>query len=863
MVGKANVFMEYLANKNGTGIAGRADESGSHYLVRSVIDDYATNGEVVPSALQGQLKELNDIVRQEGLLAGAGVAGRTALAGAGYSATGNMARVAELEQSILTQSAAARTAKGRAELQTAQANAQITQLQARMDAETFDARREATVAENYLVASTNRQAAQTVERGNLVKGILSHMDAAGISSDDYAAAYMSNDPTMLRNYFGTTDRVAIADAMSARKLADDTVMQGRVDALTRAQTGQVDTIVNDQGIKTEDLSAMLSGKLAVPEGLSVKTIGMALEERQRLETAAFDYMKASTDQAVTADDLQTKLLATMTDGQLAVPLLQQLGLKDDEIMSAMQNGGLEKLVTDLAENPAVANSTAMVALSGPDGKAVQIPLVKLRDMLYERVSGRYVGTANAILADQAFKQYETEHREVQRQLAVTKAVVPFALNPEAEAIVSGHMSNALQLYKAAAYSGGADPAKRDKLITAAREATTQARDAVAKAAKDGGAPEYVIEDIRQGRFTSDRSWKDAMTKGLFFGEAGMGDSEWGPWVDNKMRQLVEQNGLTADDIEKWASGSSTDLEELGIPAKEISSIFHTIANETMAKAIMDGMAEHVAMDALPPELVTSMRGLIDGSTMRDQKLTSEQTLSRLVAVVRGVDEYMVLRQDQLIASGEMAPDAKRYATGTLQRLIEEKMQSTQPLEAEFLGRGAAGGRSAMALMAYYATSGTGKSAFGADAPAFDNIPNVAVNRYLGQLKGGMAASTYMSMSHVRGAALSDAAQVGLVADEAIDKQVIEMAGINLWAKQMANPTYSTTGIGWLDRVLPSMGEANPFGVDIPQPSAWGKALIADAAGLRAELTRLGRPDLAAKITGEPAMSRTSMPVFGY
>lgn len=863
MAGKPNVFMEYLANKNGTGLAGRADESGNHYLVRSVIDDFATNGEVVPTALQSQLKELNDIVRQEGLLAGAGVAGRTALAGAGYSATGNMQRVAELEQNILTQSAAARTAKERAELQQAQANAQITQLQARMDSETFDARREAAVAENYLIASTNRQAAHTVEKGNLVKGILSHMDAAGVTADDYAAAYMTNDPATLKNYFGTTDRVAIAEAMSARKLADDTVLQGRVDAMTRAQTRQVDQIVNDQGIRTEDLSAMLSGKLAMPKGLSMKTVGLALEERQRLETASFDYMKASTDQAITADELQAKLLATMTDGQLAVPLMKQLGLKDDEITSAMQNGGLEKLVTDLTENPSVANSTAMVALSGPDGKAIQVPLVKLRDILYDRVSGRYVGTANAILADQAFKQYEVEHREVQRQIAVTKAVVPFALGADAEMMISEHMSNAMQLYKSAAYVGGTDPAKRDKLVQAAREATMQARDAVARAAKDGGAPDYVVEDIKQGRFTSDRSWKDALTKGLFFGEAGMGDSEWGPWVDAKMQSLVTKHELVPADIEKWASSSSTDLAELGIPPAEIKSIFHTIANETMANAIMEGMSKHVAMDALPPDLAKSVRGLIDGSVMRDQKLTSEETLRRLVDTVRGIDEYMVLRQEQMAATGELPADAKRYARGTLQLMIEQQMQSTQPLEAEFLARGQAGGRSAMALMAYYSTIGTGKQAFGPEAPAFENIPNAAVNRYLNHLKGGMAASTYTSMSHVRGAALSDAAQVGLTADNAVDKQVIEMAGLNLWAKQMANPSYSTTGIGWLDRVLPSMGEANPYGVDIPQPSIWGKALIADADSLREELTRLGRADLAAKITGEPAMSRTSLPVFGY
>ena len=863
MASKPNAFLEYLANKNGTGIAAKVNENGNHYLVQSVIDDYATNGEVVPSDVQAQLKELNDIVRQESLLGNASAGARTSLAGAGYSAMGNLNRVNELEQNILTKSAAARTAKSRAELQTAQSLAQINQLEARMKAETFDARREAEVAQNYFSAAQNRANTSIHEKGAATKKVVERMDTMGATADEYSAAYMSNDPATLQNYFGTTDRVAISDAISARRISDNSVMQGQLDAVTRTRTAQVRQLTEDEGVKTEDLAAMLSGKVSIPEGLSTQVISETLAARQKLETAAYDYLKTSADQAVSEDEIQAKLLARIPDGQLAAMLMQHLGMDGPAIQEALRSDKFEQMVMDLATNPAVANSTAMVPVTGPDGRTMQVPLVKLRDILYENVSNNYIGMASAAQANTTFTKFAMEQTEVQRQLDVTKAIMPFGVDKVTEIAVQEHMANAMQLYRSAVYAGVNDPAKGAQLEAAAGEAVKQAKETLVKAAERSGAPEYMLEDIRQGRFTSARSWKDAFVKGLFFGEAGAGDSAFGPWVDTMMRKMVKDAKITPADIEKWAASDSADIEELGLKKADVMAIFHTVANAAMAESIMGGLAKHVDMTTLPPEMRNAMNGLMDGSIMRDQNLTSEETLKRLVAVVRAVDEYASTRQAEMVASGKLQAADATYKSGTLQRVIEEQMQAAQPLENMFLQQGAAGGRSIMALMSYYATLGTDKTAFGDMAVPFDGIPGAAVDRYQRSLRGKMAGTVYGSMAHVRAAALSDAANVGLTPDNEVDRQVIEMAGMNIWAQQMANPSYSTTGIGWLDAIIPSGGELNPFGVGIPQPSAWGKALIMDQNTMAQELTRMGRPDLAAKITGEPSVNQTSLPVFGY
>ena len=856
-----NVGLNFLSKKYGTGIAGRADERGNHYLTQTVIDGYATNGEVVPQHLQGVMKELNGLVQEEWLLDQGGPNARVGMAGAGYDPVGRMKRVGELETQLLADSAYARTAKERSELEFAQLRNEQVGMTNSMYRDTYDSQRDATIATNMMTAAQARAQTSTVEQTAAVDTIQGYVTDNGADMDDMMDAYTSNDPTKMKTVFGSTDRVAIARVIDRFGLADDTVAQRRLDMTTRMHNGQVRAVLNDPDITDEMLMAVANGEVAMPEGLNMSIVQDVISGRTEFIQKQMAYNNALAQGITDEKQLTTLLLDSVEQGSLATSILGALGFPQQDIPTMLASGQFEQTINDLMMDPNIANSTMQISIPDGRGGTKQVVLSEALSNLGGRVEGAYRASADRTLATQTGKAYLAEASDLNRQMQMTKALVPFALSPDNEREISGLMGLSQRLFKQAAEIGLADPVKRDQMLQAGREASQQAKDKLIELAKKEGAAVYVLEDIRQGRFSSGESYKQAIGDFLLNGEAGADQTGYAAEVDFQMRKAFTEAGIDERAVHEWLNSDSNDMSEIGITPTIVSNIFERVATQIVIDNALSVVGEATQGRRIPENLRKDLDGLLSGEIAREQNLTGDQVMNRVLKISRAIDEILLLEdqlmREQAAAAGQVVgPEMPKYQRGAIQRRIEQQMNSTQPLESFLRDSGVGNGRGMLAFMAQYATQGTGKASSGPGAASFEQLPGAASNKFTQRLRGQVASQTYTDMTWLRNRVST---AVGYHAQGASDNDLraMEMAGLNIWASKIANPEYSTV----FGLQLPSWGENLGAGVPGTAGAGWGSGVFSQDE-LVAELVRMGRSDLAAKVgTGyRPGVTDPSNPM---
>lgn len=856
-----NVGLNFLSKKYGTGIAGRADERGNHYLTQTVIDGYATNGEMVPQHLQGLMKELNGLVQEEWLLDQGGQNSRVGLAGSGYDPVGRMKRVSELETQLLSDSAYARTAKERADLEFAQMRNEQQGMMNSMYRDTYDSQRDATIATNMMTAAQARAQASSTEQTNLVDTIQGFVNDNGADMDDMLDAYTSNDPTKMKVVFGSTDRVAISRVIDRFGLADDSVAQRRLDMTTRLHNGQVRAVLNDPNITDEMLLQVANGEVAMPEGLNMAIVQDVIAGRTSFIENQMKYNNALAQGITDEKELTTLLLNSTEQGALATSILSALGFPAQDIPGMLASGQFEETINDLMMDPNIANSTLKIGVPDGQGGTKQVVLSEALANLGGRVENAYRASADRTLATQAGKAYLAEATDLNRRMQMTKALVPFALSPDSEQEISSLMGLSQRLFKQAAEIGLSDPAKRDQMLQAGREASQQAKDKLIELAQKEGAADYVLEDIRQGRFSSATSYKQAIGDFFLNGEAGADQTGYAAEVDFQMRKAFADAGIDEREVHEWLNSDSTDMSEIGITPTVVSNIFERVATQIVIDNALNVVGEATQGRRIPENLRKDLDGLLSGQIAREQNLTGDQVMNRVLKISRAIDEILLLEdqlaREQAAAAGQpIGPEMPKYQRGAIQRRIEQQMNSTQPLEAFLRDSGVGNGRGMLAFMAQYATQGTEKAASGPSAASFDQLPAAASNKFTQRLRGQVTSQTYTDMTWLRNR-ISGALDYHAQGASDNDLRAMEMAGLNIWASKIANPEYSTV----FGLQLPSWGENLGAGVPGTEGSAWGNGVFSSEE-LIAELVRMGRPDLAAKVgTGyRPGVTDPSNPM---
>ena len=208
----------YMTAKFGSGLASRADAAGNHTLSTTVMDAYAQSGQAVPAELATQIQELNSITQNEAMLSQSSPSARAALAAGSYDPIATRNRAAQLEQQILSSSATARNAGAAAELQINQQRALELQLKNQMTQDTFGAARDANISTLSLQAEQARDQLTTIEDGRSLRTATDFVYQNGATVDDLYAAYSANDPAIMQQVFGTTDRRVAHGVLQAMQI---------------------------------------------------------------------------------------------------------------------------------------------------------------------------------------------------------------------------------------------------------------------------------------------------------------------------------------------------------------------------------------------------------------------------------------------------------------------------------------------------------------------------------------------------------------------------------------------------------------------------------------------------------------------
>lgn len=361
-----------------------------------------------------------------------------------------------------------------------------------------------------------------------------------------------------------------------------------------------------------------------------------------------------------------------------------------------------------------------------------------------------------------------------------------------------------------------------------------------------GAPSYVVEDVKMGRFSSEKSLHAAQVDLFGFGGAGTENSIFGLQI----QELLASKQITPVEFEAFVKADPTaptpegeinpaSVEALGITKQDIVQIVEGTAWQETAAATGDFIAKDPGMAQLDPAFRAQLQPLLDGTLAKELELTPAENMNRMIAVLRVADEAAWSRGELIAAQGG---PANAYQRGTMLKRLVDYLNYNKPIETVLQG---AGSRADQALLAMYYSAKTGKTAdTGPNAIAFADQATVVgqlVQRQMAATITGRSSTEINSLrlrvsgdvdrftSQARGTPLSQIPG-NLTERDPQRRAAIEAAIYNAYVKQIAAPEKYNT-------VLQNWWRPNE-----PGAPGDGYSLVSDAA-IRRELTAMGlNPD---------------------
>jgi len=711
-----NTFMRGLAERYGTGIAARADAAGNHVFSSEIANSYAQAGQVVPANLQGALRELNDITQSESLLANASPTARMNLRGAGYDATGRRARVAELEQFLMNSSADVRNLSQRLENDYNAQRVRDLEMTNNMNEATFQSRLDATLSANSAAIAQNRQAATSIERAAETDKIIEATMNSGLSIDQLYEIWNGNDPSLLRQTFGTANRAAAHDALATMTTALNQQDAQMITRMGNTVTMPAHQLASNGDISTADLMKYANGELELPQGVSMLAIGEAMQRRQEIEAARVQFGAIDLAAETNAAQLAQMATATMSPLQKLQEIATALGADMATMQEQVYNdpGAISEISDALAKLPNITVTTA-------NGTTVSMAPMALLQSFITDMQNQQAAATVALSTNVNMRRFMHEQRDTQRIIETTMSMA-VGLPSETRIGMQAMMGQSVDLFAAAAREQ--DPARQAALIETAQQAAQQARNLAADALRATGAPEYVVEDITQGRFSSGESVKAALVSAVGFSDASFRGHPFGA----ALSALLKERGIRPADFDRWAQDPNASLTDLNrdrligtsgqVTDGHIISIVQDSAGYVAGNVMLDALLNSSLAQFLPDDAQELLSPLVDGSM---QGVSATDYQRRIVSAGVMLERMILREQEQAARNGDENP-GPAYQRGAIFRVMQDALNNSDEL-AKFIAGSPNGvpSREMAGFLTEFNRSVLGVPTHGEGAVAFEDI----------------------------------------------------------------------------------------------------------------------------------------------
>ena len=865
-----NPLIRFLANKHGTGIAARATSTGNHQLAETTVNEYAVAGQVVPPEIAKQIEELNAITQQESLLAQTSGSARASLAGTGYDPVAIRKRAAELESGIINGSAIARNAAAAADLKMRQEQAQQLELMNNYTAATFDAKVDQDLAAFQLNAETNRDAISSIEDGRLVKTAEEHAYTTGKSIDDLYQVYAANDPALMTETFGTSDRRIAHGVLRHMQIVMNDDTNARVTGMTNAVTVQSYQLLNDPNVTTEQLMQMQAGALEIPQGVTRMAVDSAIADRMTQKTSANALVAAEAQGITSQAEYQKTVLSTLTAPNIAQIIASTLSAQHPDmqvdpgqVMEAIASGDIASVAASLMK--ATNNGQDMVTFPTVTGSQVEMPVQALLETLSSQVEAQQVRAGQQIQTQAQFGRYMQEVQENKRIAAATEGMLGVQIPSEVRLKMETVQSGAQQLYLLAAKAK--TPEERALLEQEAMKLMDDSREELVRYAKVRGVPEPYLEDVRQGRFSSDATFGAAVVSML-------DPKATNTPVARAFADLVRTKGVTTDELKAFAANPSMDnFNKIGegwiagpkISIKDVVATIDGLGFEVLSSAAIQEIDMNPAFDRLPAPALASVTSALESVTTKiaSGDLMPSQAFTQLLPALRIADEMAYTAEVDAFKRGEI-PQVT-YVRGQLLGALAEGLNNKQVLQ-EFLAPGGRVDRGTAAALTLYNAGKTGGSTAGPNAMATVDLAGNAAMNLDNTLRIQMTGAQYSNIQRPLRLVKSDAANVLATLPEYAstlgfqtnpndpafqkDSASLELAIQMTYVDKLANPTIDQSKIPGTSIGLPSGGRGIlGSGAHVPIPEWFGNT-IARPEQIIANLRKLGNSSLADRLEAQ-------------
>ena len=862
-----DTFVRFLATKHGSGVGARADANGNHVLSAQLIDAYSQRGEKVPADVSAALQELNTLVSREALMDKSSGSARAALAGTGYDALAVRKRVQELESTVYARSADARNYGAQLEMREKEAKLQQLEEETARLMATSDARTQSEIAALELSTSTAGLQVSAMERAKAAQAVTDHIDTKGISLEDAEEAFSSADPDIMGQVFGTTDRKQALAGLQQLRLRADEETAGEIARIGQAAVLQSLELANTTS--ADDLNDMLANPALRPKGASLQAIQQALQIHGESAEARSALINAK-QQGIT-DEIQLKqlgLTAARPDEMLTAltKSLSDAGavLSPKELAMAATTEGLNAMSSALLE--ATQGGKLPVRLT-IEGEEIEFSAMEVLDAYAQKIGNAELNAATQIAASQQMRVAIREHQETSRQLRTMENMLGVPLSASARSTYDRMIADASNVLTQASRPGVSAELRR-QLMDGYQLQMENARELITEHARAGGVPADVLEDVKQGRFMSAGTYKRAIVD-AFTGRAAASP------VQQAVFNELKRAGVTRNDVENWVSSDSEDIEDIGktwtgrkVERARIAAAVDRAGQQLLANAAFAEISTNPAFQMLP---VNARKALDDAvrSSWADlpPDATKEQieaandpfvVLKRITKALQVADTLLVEEDLARVARGEQP--APTYQPGQIMRQMAEGVAQGIPRNgnrvsfADALTGGTMDRGTAAMLVEYVGARRPGIKQYGSGALAYDNIGNTAANVVIGDMQAAMGMQSLVPVGPVLHTLARDTERAfgggsvtapgvgsvttptGLTTEES---SYVRQAALSLYMQKSLNPQPSALNI---------MGIEFDGGLGISSPQ-WGYGTVSPSE-LSAELTAMGRPELAAKIKGQ-------------
>ena len=718
-----DLVQRFLANETGSGLAQQADPNGGNKFGNQLIDSYAQAGEVMPADVQVAVRELNEMTDRESELAGANAGTRAYLSGAGYDALASKRRANELTSFLYEKSAHARNLQQKLENDKATANVRAIEIQNEFNTRTMD--------DNVAMVGLSRRAQEVevakgeMENQNVVqqRGMLDFVNKNSIDLPTMRKALEDGSSNALAAAFGEgANRLGALSVYNLMSKAENGFVQQQLDTAAKTVEAEKSKFIQENFTK-EQAMQMLAGDIPIPEGYSRTAVAAARDE-----------------------------LASTSENMAMLQAMQVQGIQNQQqlettYLGALNTPQLNSLVSQLSALPAdprnpMIDKDGFVQLGMPDGSAVKISATSIMDEYAKRGQLSMQKNATMLMDNHAFDVFAKGAQETQRQVQLAVSMSGVTLSPTLQNQIAQGQSQAAQLFQASLREQ--DPARRAKMQDTANTIINSSMQLVTEQMQKQGVPQYLIDDLQNGKLMSETSFRQALGSAIGFGQ-GASRSPLAGAIDTAITSMASgggwfSSGLSQEGIRDMMTpgkdGTYKPIEDSGIDIAKLDQAVMQSIVQVQATTVMSAFRSNPDLISVLP---VDMQERIADITNPNSKVFANSPPAERVGRLLDILQIADTKAQNLQAAGLLSQE---YRPGQFVKTAQAIMQDQSVLTKWLAGPNGVPDRETAAVLALVLERRRGIPKAGKDALAYDQLVPAMAQESATALWGSMTGRVY-------------------------------------------------------------------------------------------------------------------------